>query len=123
MSFFLKALVLLSMTVCDNQLAQGKYSVAPYFVKPNNRPILIAMRGSMGEYPENSPLAITDAFQAGVDFIAVELHLSKDGQIVIFSDKKLNTLTNVADFPEFAERQATKEVDWLTNSFDLTELK
>ena len=79
MSSLLKALVLFTITVCDNQLAQGKYSVAPYFLKPNNRPILVAMRGSMGEYPENSPLAITDAYQAGVDFIAVELYLSKDG--------------------------------------------
>ena len=67
-------------------------------------------------------MAITDAFQSGVDFISVELYLSKDGEIVIFHDKSLNKLTNVSDLAEFADKKNSKGF-WLTNYFTLAELK
>lgn len=82
---------------------------------------MLANRGSMGEFPENSPMAFEDAYGSGADFIAVQLYLSKDGEIVIFNDKTLNLLTNVADLPQFTDKKAS-DGKWYTNNFTLAEL-
>ena len=99
-----------------------KQSLATYFQKPENRPLLLANRGSMGEFPENSPMAFEDAYGSGADFIAVQLYISKDGEIVIFQDKTLDQLTNVADLPQFTDKKSS-DGKWYTNNLTLAELK
>ena len=50
-------------------------------------PLLLAHRGFSGIYPENSPLAFHMAAEkTNVDGIESDVHISKDGKLVIFHD-------------------------------------
>ena len=81
-----------------------------YFEKPRkNRPIIIAHRGSSGIFPENSEQAIRDSYAANVNFIEVDLFVTKDGEVVLFHDDTLDAVTNVGSISKFANK-----VDFLT---------
>ena len=59
------------------------------------KPILLAHRGFSGHYPENSPIA----FQMAVEKTAAQgfesdVHISKDGELVIFHDATLERTSN-----------------------------
>lgn len=53
------------------------------------KPVLYAHRGFSYLYPENSPLAFKMAAEAGADGIESDVHISKDGKLVIFHDAVL----------------------------------
>lgn len=60
-----------------------------------NKTLLLAHRGFSGEYPENSPIA----FQAAVDKTTCDgfesdVHITKDGKLVIFHDATLERTSN-----------------------------
>lgn len=54
----------------------------------------IAHRGFSGKYPENTMLAFTKAVEAGADGIEFDVHFSKDGEIVIIHDERIDRTTN-----------------------------
>lgn len=59
------------------------------------RPLLLAHRGFSGEYPENSPLAFRMAVEkTAVDGFESDVHVTKDGKLVIFHDATLERTTN-----------------------------
>lgn len=68
-------------------------------VKYMKRPILLAHRGFSGEFPENSPLAFRMAVEKScVDGIESDVHLSKDGKLVIFHDASVERTSNGSGF-------------------------
>ena len=63
------------------------------------RPLLFAHRGFSGMYPENSPLAFRMAVEkTNADGIESDVHLSKDGQLVIFHDASVERTSNGTGF-------------------------
>lgn len=63
----------------------------------------IAHRGGIvPEYPENTLMAFKKCIDLGVDYIELDLRISRDGEIVIIHDETLDRTTNgsgsVADF-------------------------
>jgi len=50
-------------------------------------------RGVKGEYPENSMLGFKKALELGVDGLEIDVHLTKDGEIVIIHDERLERTT------------------------------
>lgn len=54
----------------------------------------IAHRGFSGNYPENTMLAFKKAVEAGADGIEFDVHFSKDGEIVIIHDERIDRTTN-----------------------------
>jgi glycerophosphoryl diester phosphodiesterase len=56
--------------------------------------LVIAHRGFSGAAPENTIAAFKKAIDLGVDMIELDIHLSKDGQIVVIHDDTLNRTTN-----------------------------
>lgn len=48
-----------------------------------------AHRGGAGLYPENTLAAFRDAVERGCDGAELDIHLSKDGEVVVFHDYKL----------------------------------
>lgn len=50
---------------------------------------IIAHRGWSGSYPENTMLAFKKAEEAGADGIELDVHLSKDGEVMIIHDEAL----------------------------------
>ena len=63
------------------------------------KPILYAHRGFSGKYPENSPLAFYKALEeTNVDGIESDVHISKDGKLVIFHDATVERTSNGTGF-------------------------
>ncbi|MCC3868982.1 glycerophosphodiester phosphodiesterase [Terrisporobacter mayombei] len=48
---------------------------------------VFAHRGASGDYPENTMLAFSKALSIGVDGIELDVHKSKDGQLVVIHDE------------------------------------
>ena len=55
---------------------------------------VFAHRGFSGRYPENTMLAFEKAVELGVDGIELDVHLSKDGELVIIHDEKVDRTCN-----------------------------
>ena len=50
---------------------------------------VIAHRGMSGTYPENTMIAFRKAYEAGADGIELDVHLSRDGEVMIMHDESL----------------------------------
>jgi len=57
------------------------------------RSLNIAHRGFSGQYTENTMTAFEKAYEAGADGIELDVRLSKEGQVVIFHDGKIDRMT------------------------------
>ncbi len=55
---------------------------------------IIAHRGFSSRAPENTMAAFATALEFGVDGLELDVHLSKDGQVVICHDEAVNRTTN-----------------------------
>ncbi len=63
------------------------------------KPILLAHRGFSGGYPENSPLAFQMAIEkTQVDGFESDVHITKDGRLVVFHDASVERTSNGAGF-------------------------
>ncbi|MDP4104514.1 MAG: glycerophosphodiester phosphodiesterase [Bacillota bacterium] len=64
---------------------------------------VFAHRGYAAAFSENTMMAFKEAEKAGADGIELDVQLTKDGEIVVIHDEKLNRTTNgngfVKDFP------------------------
>ncbi|MGD9980019.1 MAG: glycerophosphodiester phosphodiesterase family protein [Hyphomonadaceae bacterium] len=93
------------------------------------RPIVIAHRGASAYRPEHTLGAYQLAIEQGADFIEPDLVMTKDHVLVCRHENEISQTTNVADYPEFAERRTAKTVDgveavgWWVEDFTLAELK
>ena len=56
-------------------------------------PLFAAHRGGSLLWPENSLLAFKNALALGADFIEFDVHLSKDGEVVVIHDPTLDRTT------------------------------
>ena len=60
-------------------------------------------RGAKGHYPENSMLAFKKAIEAGVAGMEFDIHMTKDGELVVIHDATLDRTTTgsgfVKDYP------------------------
>ena len=54
----------------------------------------IAHRGASAEMPENSLSAFRRAVEIGVDGVEMDVHLSRDGRVIVMHDAKLDRTTN-----------------------------
>lgn len=72
---------------------------------------VIAHRGFSGSYPENTMLAYEKAVEAGSDGIEMDIHLSRDGQVVIMHDADLSRTTNGSGLIQNYTVAQLKELD------------
>src|SRR2546426_11100626 len=56
--------------------------------------LLAAHRGGALLWPENSLLAFRNAVALGADFIEFDVHLSRDGEVMVIHDPTLERTTN-----------------------------
>lgn len=57
-----------------------------------------AHRGASGEYPENTMLAFEKAIEMGCDGIETDVHLSKDGALVLIHDETVDRTTSAKGY-------------------------
>ncbi len=59
---------------------------------------IICHRGDSGRYPENTMLAFQKAAQCGADGIETDVHLTKDGEVVLIHDERVDRTTDGTGF-------------------------
>lgn len=57
---------------------------------------IVAHRGASAEAPENTRAAVCRAWDLGADAVEIDVHLSRDGQLVVIHDETLNRTAGVA---------------------------
>ncbi len=61
---------------------------------PSSRPLIAAHRGGAGLWPENSLTAFRGAVELSVDLIEFDVHLTRDGEVVVIHDPTLERTTD-----------------------------
>lgn len=56
--------------------------------------LIFAHRGSKGTHPENTMLSFKEAERVGADGIELDIQLTKDGEVIIIHDDKVDRTTN-----------------------------
>jgi len=93
------------------------------------KPLIIAHRGVPGLRLEHTRPSYLLAIEQGADYIEPDVVSTKDGVLVVRHENEISGTTDVAEHPEFADRQASKVVDgvehtgWFTEDFTLDEIK
>jgi glycerophosphoryl diester phosphodiesterase len=70
-----------------------------------------AHRGYSGNYPENTMLAFQKAIEVGADGIENDVHLTKDGVLVIIHDEKVDRTTNGTGYVKDMTYAELQELD------------
>ena len=60
----------------------------------NFRPLVMAHRGDSSNLPENTLQAFEEASKFDVDCLETDIHMTKDGEFVLFHDETLDRTTN-----------------------------
>ena len=62
--------------------------------KTNRKMLNIGHRGAMGHETENTLASVKKALELGVDMIEIDVFVLKSGEVVVFHDETLDSLTN-----------------------------
>src|SRR5215217_316020 len=98
--------------------------------KRENKPLVIGHRGAAGYLPDHTLQGYRLAIKLGADYIEPDLVATKDGVLIARHEPNITATTNVADHPEFANRETTRSIDggapetgWFASDFTLAEIK
>ena len=72
---------------------------------PRRQPLVIGHRGAPGYRPEHTRSSYGLAIALGVDAVEPDVVVSSDGVLVVRHENEIGSTTDVADRPEFAERE------------------
>ncbi|MDB5097777.1 MAG: glycerophosphoryl diester phosphodiesterase [Cyanobacteria bacterium RYN_339] len=88
--------------------------------KELGRPLIMGHRGAMGTAPENTMASFKQAVALGVEAVELDVHLSKDGRLVVIHDESVDRTTDgtgeVADLT-LAELKALDAGSWFDAKF------
>jgi glycerophosphoryl diester phosphodiesterase len=114
-------------------LAKSLSTDAKYFTN-ETRPLVIGHRGSTGLFPEHTHASYSAAYNEGVDFVEIDIQITKDGHLVCNHDPTLSESTNIEEYAEkYKDRRGTwyfpfpyddeYRDNFLIHDFTLAELK
>lgn len=81
---------------------------------------IYAHRGSSGTHPENTIAAFQEAARLPIQGVELDVHLSKDGELVVIHDEKINRTSNGKGFVKdmtLAELKAFDFGSWFSDDF------
>lgn len=81
---------------------------------------IIAHRGSAGTHPENTFTAYQAAIDAGSDGIEIDVHITKDGELVVLHDATVDRTTNGGGYVKDLSLAEIKQLDagnWFSDAF------
>lgn len=77
----------------------------------HSRPILIAHRGESYDAPENTITAINLAWLQNADAVEIDIHLTKDNEIVVIHDSNTKRTSGVSSVVKFRSLEELKKLD------------
>ncbi len=84
-------------------------------------PLLIAHRGHLSKAPENTLPAFQQALDAGADGVELDVRLTRDGQLVVFHDRKLDRTSDgcgPVDHYTLADLRSLDAGSWFSPDFN-----
>lgn len=72
---------------------------------------IFAHRGSAGTHPENTLAAFRAAAALPIDGVELDVHLTKDGEVVVIHDEKINRTTNGKGYVKDMTLEELKQYD------------
>ena len=97
------ALFLLTLVVPD-----ARDSV---YYRDIERPLVIAHQGGDGVWPGDTMFAFENAVKIGADVLEMDAHITKDGQIVLMHDERVDRTTNGTGLIEDLTLDQLKQLD------------
>lgn len=94
-------------------------------IKPDEELKIIAHRGFNIDYPENTLLAYKAALNASVDMLEIDVHLTKDQELVVIHDDKIDRTSNGSGYVKDYTLDELKSYDfgsWKDNTFQGTRI-
>jgi glycerophosphoryl diester phosphodiesterase len=88
--------LLVALAACSSPSTPSSPSVvepAPIPDVPIALPRIVAHRGASHEAPENTLAAFRRAWEIGVECVELDVHLTKDGEVVVMHDSNTNRIT------------------------------
>lgn len=87
-------LILVMFLLSNCALKKQERMNASTGVDSKDNPFVIAHRGGAKLAPENTLASFKNAIRLGADMIEIDIHLSKDSEIIVIHDDSLNRTTN-----------------------------
>lgn len=116
-----KWLLLLMLPLALVLIAWGAFAYDPIPADAMNpKPAIIAHRGASGSAPENTLSSFKKALEIGVDYVELDIHLSKDGEVMVIHDATLDRTTNgtgAVQDKTLAELQQLDAGSWYGDAF------
>lgn len=81
---------------------------------------IIGHKGAAGYAPENTLASLQVAMDMGVDMIEIDVHMTKDGEVVVFHDEDISRTTNGTGMIHELTLAEVKELDagsWFSPKF------
>ena len=104
-----KKLLFIFVSLC--MLLLVGYEARPFNYKEMEGMISIAHRGASNLAPENTLASFQKALELGADFLECDVHLSKDGELVIMHDDKVDRTTNGSGYVKDYTLSELKKLD------------
>lgn len=86
----------------------------------NKKPIVFAHRGASGTHPENTMAAFKEALRLGAGGIELDVHMTRDGEVVIIHDETANRTTSGSGWIEKLTAEELADFDagsWFDKKF------
>lgn len=113
-----------ALTACGGAQKLAGHAGAHYLTLDGNAPQVIAHRGFSGRYPEQTQMAYEAAADAGADMLELDMHMTRDCQLVARHNAWLSDSTNVARVaatnPDVARRRRMAEGIWVNVTYPAT---
>lgn len=87
----------LALTACGGGDGTEPVPAPKFLTLDGKQPQVIAHRGFSGLYPEQTQMAYEKAIEAGADMIEMDMHLTRDCQLVARHNAWLSDSTNIAE--------------------------
>ena len=95
MRLFLHVLIFIAATSIVVYLYLQDFYRSP---TPPERPLIIAHRGASGIAPENTLSSVKEALRAEADIIEIDVHLTRDNEVLVIHDDRVDRTTNGKGF-------------------------
>lgn len=86
--------LIIAAVILAMRLAAKPASGRAWFQNDRPRPLVMAHQGGDGLWPGNTMVAFERAATMGVDVLEMDLHITKDGQLVLMHDETVDRTTN-----------------------------
>ncbi|MDR2299750.1 MAG: glycerophosphodiester phosphodiesterase [Comamonas sp.] len=117
-------LAALALTACGGGDGPKPDTQPQFLTLDGKQPQVIAHRGYSGLYPEQTQMAYEKAIEAGADMIELDMHMTRDCQLVARHNAWLSDSTNIADVAKInsyvAARKRTTPGVWVNVKYPAT---